>query len=348
MNKLNSYFLVLGITQECNLNCSYCYMGKHGNKRMPDEVIKKAIDQALFKARSVHVQFTGGEPSLYIEGMRKTVDYLKKKDARYILSLQTNAMTLSEEMIEFIKANRIGLGISCDGFFENSAMRGNNDFRVYSRKLLQSLMKLSEHGIKTGITCVVTAVNVKRLNELFDFLSALNSVVSLHLSPVRLTGNAENKIEMLPSQSEYESRLHELSRKAEQYSKWKGAGNFIRLRFLETVKNNPMPFKDCHLINDSGCFVNVYGEIYPCPSLSTYADYLLGDVFIGIDKKRILKVAVLFKDKMKKCYDCHNLNQCSGGCFARELNHRQGEFYKCLEFRVANKVLNKEFTNACC
>ena len=326
-------------------------MGKHENKRMPDEVIKKAIDYGLFKAHSVHVQFTGGEPSLYIEGMCRTIDYLKKKEARYILSLQTNAMSLSDEIIELIKTNHIGLGISCDGFFESSIMRNSENFMSYSNKLLHTLMKLSEYGIKAGVTCVVTASNVKRLNELFDFLSTLNSVASLHLSPVRLVGKAKNKTEMLPGQSEYESQLHELSLKAKQYSRWKNTENSIQLRFLETVKKNAfdsMPFKDCHLINDSGCFVNVYGEIYPCPSLSTYADYLLGDVFIGIDKKRILKVAVLFKDKMKKCYDCHNLNQCSGGCFARELNHRQGEFYKCLEFRVANKVLNKEFTNACC
>lgn len=327
-------------------------MGKRENKRMPDEVIKKGIDYALFKAHFVHVQFTGGEPSLYLNGMRRTVDYLEKKEARYILSLQTNAMSLSDEIIEFIKTNRIGLGISCDGFFEGSAMRDSKkNFKSYSKKLLHTLMKLSEHGIKTGITCVVTASNVKRLNELFDFLSTLNSVASLHLSPVRLVGKAKNKTEMLPDPLEYESQLHKLLFKAEQYFRWKNAENSIRLRFLEAVKKNAVnsvPFKDCHLINDSGCFVNVYGEIYPCPSLSTDTDYLLGNVFIGIDEKRVLKVKELFKDKMKRCYDCHNLDQCSGGCFARELNDRQGEFYKCLEFRVANKVTSEGFVNVCC
>ena len=74
-------YLILMLTNRCNLSCSYCYLGRH--KKRADlvhgtahdivndtgmDMSKTTIDQALTLVdkdqKSLHVQLTGGEPFL--------------------------------------------------------------------------------------------------------------------------------------------------------------------------------------------------------------------------------------------------------------------------------------------
>jgi uncharacterized protein len=344
MNKRQSYFLVLGITEKCNLDCSYCYAGGPGNRSMSTEVIKKSIDFALSQAESVHVQFSGGEPLLYMEGLRAAVDYLKSRQKYFILSLQTNGVALTHDAITFIKENNVALGISCDGFFDESELRFGDNTGSYSKHFLKTLTELSEYGIQAGLTCVVTSKNVDRINKLFDTLCSVDSVASLHLSVLRLKGNAKENQELIPDKETYKNSLNELILKIENYERCFGKSP-VELRLLTNAKRNKCSqnsFGHCHLINDSGCFVNVLGEIYPCPSLSKDGNYLFGDIFNGLTNEQIQSVKNIFKGKLNKCYQCPDHSVCQGACFAREDNKDDGDFFKCIEFGVVKKHFTKE------
>lgn len=71
-NYLNATFCV---TEECNLECSYCYMvGKNSFSRMSSEMGRKIVDFLLNDSYCVGltdnllVDFIGGEPLLDFQG----------------------------------------------------------------------------------------------------------------------------------------------------------------------------------------------------------------------------------------------------------------------------------------
>lgn len=53
--------LVLRITNDCNLNCKYCYAALEEKNYMTKEVAIKSIVQAIEPYESLKVQITGGE-----------------------------------------------------------------------------------------------------------------------------------------------------------------------------------------------------------------------------------------------------------------------------------------------
>jgi uncharacterized protein len=311
---------------------------------MPEEVIKKAVDYALTQARFIQVQFTGGEPCLAIDGLESTVQYLKTKDAGYSLSLQSNGISLTDDAIRFIKQNNVALGISCDGFFGQSAqLRCASDNAFYSRRLLKIFTVLSEYSLQAGITCVVTSSNVHTLEKLIDFLYPLESVSSLHFSVVRLIGNAYGKYDMLPDKTVYREHLLRTLRQAGKYAYWSRGCCRIEIRFFEQMKDNiehPNPFKQCHAIRKSGCYVKPNGDIFPCPSLSSEDKFRLGDVFNGVQQEAYSRIRYILNDPIQKCLVCPDIDMCGGACLAREFYNRQSEFFKCVECSAAKSMLN--------
>ena len=61
------------ITEDCNLNCTYCYLpGKNKKNRMSFEIARKAIDYVLanesaFPEPHLLLDFIGGEPIMEID-----------------------------------------------------------------------------------------------------------------------------------------------------------------------------------------------------------------------------------------------------------------------------------------
>lgn len=77
------YNLSLEIINDCNLNCSYCYLGDKKGMIMDYNIAKASIDMAVHEAKkqydkSLHVYFIGGEPLLIFKHMKELVKYIKK------------------------------------------------------------------------------------------------------------------------------------------------------------------------------------------------------------------------------------------------------------------------------
>lgn len=109
--------LVLQVTQNCNLRCSYCaysgayYNRTHSQKRMSFEMAKKAID-FLFSHSSERDQlvigFYGGEPLLEFDLITQIVEYSESigwgKKLRYVVT--TNATLLTDKVLDFFVVTR--------------------------------------------------------------------------------------------------------------------------------------------------------------------------------------------------------------------------------------------------
>jgi uncharacterized protein len=124
--------LVVNVTNQCNLSCTYCY--EYGEdkivdtengtqpKFMSDATACESVDFALREARdnpTVHVTFFGGETLLNFPVLERTVAYARTRAAEagktVDFSLTTNATLLRPDIIDFLADNDIGVTISIDG-----------------------------------------------------------------------------------------------------------------------------------------------------------------------------------------------------------------------------------------
>ena len=122
--------LILGITERCNLNCSYCcYSGSfrehrtHHNRSMSFEVAQKAINNFLQQDNSNvlgwPISFYGGEPLLEFSLLKKCVEYAEEY-ARSLgkattFAVTTNGTLLNDAMCDYLVEHDFLVLISLDG-----------------------------------------------------------------------------------------------------------------------------------------------------------------------------------------------------------------------------------------
>src|SRR5262249_43520883 len=123
-------WIVLKISQRCNLNCKYCYVYNRGDSswKYRPSVISKDVVLALarrvfehctkYALESFVIELHGGEPLLIGKaGMQSLIDIFRVNcgGVKLRFLLQTNGLLLDEEWLELFNRNEIAFGISLDG-----------------------------------------------------------------------------------------------------------------------------------------------------------------------------------------------------------------------------------------
>ncbi|MCX7971033.1 MAG: 4Fe-4S cluster-binding domain-containing protein, partial [Negativicutes bacterium] len=118
--------MCLLVAHDCNLRCCYCFAGtgKFGGHRrlMSRETAERAV-AFLFAAsagrRHVEIDFFGGEPMINLPVVRAAVAAVRrheeKSGKRCRLTLTTNAFSVEEQDIVWLRDNQVALVLSCDG-----------------------------------------------------------------------------------------------------------------------------------------------------------------------------------------------------------------------------------------
>ncbi len=165
------YNVFIYITEKCNLNCDYCYFKDKRGRTLDFSAIKRFIDFLKTNlATPCNFEISGGEPFLFFPLVKKTVNYIKKKFPKINIGIQTNGLLLNEEIISFLKDNKISLEIGIDGdFFTTSKHRRGID-RDSFEKLIKNIKKCKEKGIDISCTMTVHPQESCRLSENFSFL----------------------------------------------------------------------------------------------------------------------------------------------------------------------------------
>lgn len=96
--------MYLKLTEKCNMNCPFCYV-KHKDKVITMDIIKAVIN----KYKPKNIAFHGGEPSLYPDLIKNTMEYY---NCNY--SITTNLM----EITDIIKNIPVTTSYSVDRFNE--------------------------------------------------------------------------------------------------------------------------------------------------------------------------------------------------------------------------------------
>ena len=117
--------ICLNVTDACNLACRYCFVEQHPHY-MTLDIAKQAVhfvldnlekkNKKFNKNKKAIITFFGGEPTLmWDEIIVPLINYVKENSFPIDFSMTTNGTLLTEERIEFLKANEVGLLLSIDG-----------------------------------------------------------------------------------------------------------------------------------------------------------------------------------------------------------------------------------------
>lgn len=316
-NSTNVEFIV---TYNCNLNCTYCYAIRKKVSMTP-EIAYKAANFAIDLAKSrqskdMMIQFIGGEPLLNQKAIEIIVEQIHKfkqqNKIKMATTLTTNGLLLNEQVIKTIsKLGPIQVQVTVDGpeniHNERRISRGRNPYQM----IMDNLIKFKEIIDELVIRINIDRENIRYCPTLLQDL-ADNNLVNASLSIVPTFSHTENCSHYQPycfTEQEMILELEQLWNKA------------IDVGF--NVSWNPLPsFMSCGSLLSGSIAIDPYGDIYKCAA--TYGDkqYVVGDIFKGLDSSPdSLNLSYMKRDSLvledKNCMQCASLPICMGGCSFR-------------------------------
>ena len=335
MKKIKS--LILRITEQCNLRCSYCYAGHNGYGHMSEETALHAISLCCLEGDSLRIQFTGGEPLLNLDLIEKIYTFGRATNRQLRLAVQTNGTLLTPEICKKLSAMKCAVGVSLDGLLESNQCRIFPDGTASFTATVQGIRNLGEMGVRCNLTTVITSTNAKSLGQLPDLALWLGNVVGVGLDLFRPLGMgaAEN---LCPSEDDLSLGLAELVRKTIEIH---DAGIPFRLRELERFKKQAI-YGGCNgtycyaQTNESLC-IDKNGDCWPCSSLAGDKNYYLGNLRDGLPT---VDRSLFSLSAPESCQNCVSFPHCGGGCPAgRSAGDEERDRLTCL----MHKVLFHEF-----
>lgn len=136
--------VTLFLTEECNLNCNYCYEKNDKRKRggLSLVQIKDILSHHLNapdKFDKVVIEFFGGEPFLEFETLRDTVKWAtsQKWPKRYYFNIATNGTIMTDEIKEFLLKYKhiVQVGYSLDGTQEAHNLARSNSYDLVAKNV---------------------------------------------------------------------------------------------------------------------------------------------------------------------------------------------------------------------
>lgn len=332
--------LILSLTGRCNYACKYCYAAYHPEMSMSADIALKAVDMAGKSGQPFILQFTGGEPLLEFAVIQAVTGYVEAKGYPAILQLQTNASLMTEETADYLKEHKIAVGISLDGRPRvNDSLRLRKDGDSASEATIRGIRLLASRKIAIGLTCVVTSDNVKSLPGIVQMAYYLGNVRQIGFDLLRCQGRGTNLTPAAPE--DVAAAMEQCYALASQLEKKTGIHiRFSQLEKIRKVANRKADaFGQCYAMHGEEAYVTSDGNIYACSSLVGNKDFLLGDVWKGMDPEKTVRVGSFIKRAMQACTVCPHLATCGGGCFTRWQGREGKAEEECAMMQVFAKFL---------
>ena len=325
------------MTDACNMQCKYCYLGLKSNnpkdqvKRIDVDFAKRGLEDFFNESQSRSIRYFGeGEPTLELKRMQQIEEYAKELAGDELYTeLQTNGF-FGREVAKWCIENVDIIWISMDGIPEvHDYYRQTKYGKGTSHILERNIRFIANNGVTVGIRSTIGRKNINTQKENIDYFDSLGvkAIFADHLClPV---GNNAKKLEDLLVEVhpiEYANKFLE----AKEYTENKNIfySNFLCVNFDEPVDIAcramiPVP----HLTPDG--YVS-------CCDMATKPDTVLGDLIYGKYDKASRKI-IYFQDKIEKirsrrkanlpeCQSCEIIDNCAGGCMGEAINET-GDFY---------------------
>jgi len=334
------------VTQNCNLDCAYCFQEHRGGIIDFDTVqmiLEKTISHYQHHYRDsegnypLTVIWHGGEPLLGgIKFFQRIIEIESRfSDVQFENRIQTNGTLMTRELAEFFVDHRFGVGFSIDGPEKIHDL--NRRFRKSSRGTFEATMR----GIEIyqsyadldyiPVIAVITRAHLNRVGAFYDFFKGLDAKVQLNIYDIRcldlnpLAESLSTISRWAPTSSEVGEFLIEL------FNLWfydpvpgldiSDLRDEVEMILQPEInKGDPFYKKRCNLgrtVFDSN------GRVYSCDQYVNDDNTALGHIHSDslqdiLDRKDVLwqeiRRHIRQSASMMSCFACEWGHRCRGGC----------------------------------
>lgn len=325
--------IILKLTTECNLACSYCSEGDKKPAYLPEKFFYKLVDdmaefsEAMGNTRYDFL-FHGGEPTLYgRKRLKSLIRYAKERLQGYEIKflMQTNGVLLDEAWTQFFKQESIGVGVSLDGYPEiHDKYRLTKAKEPTAKRILSNIKNLQKAGLNAGTLMVLNSAEDIDVQKLFDFLQENDLSPKIH--PVIPCGRAFGREDASMVYKKYVNLMKKL----------------FELALKNNMKNRIQPLdelmdailgaasvSECSFNGSCGKnFICLYpdGAVGFCGRARDNKELIYGNVtqnsllelYNSPNAKRLRERQNYLKEH--DCKDCADWEFCRGGCAFEALN----------------------------
>jgi uncharacterized protein len=323
--------LVLNVTNQCNLACTYCYefgadkiatpAGRP--KYMTKETARASVDLLLAESagrKAVHITFFGGETLMNFPLLRDVVEYAngqaatRRKAITY--SLTTNATLLTDPIIAFLSDNEIGVTVSIDGPAEIQ-----NRHRVYrsgkgSYEVIEPRLRalIARHRTRAVTARVTLTEGVSDVVGIYRHLKDDLGFHEVGFAPVTNSGERDYAIGD-GGMDEVLAGFHALADEWLEYALRGELHGFTNVG--ETIGELIQGVNKSHPCGAALGLMGVSpsGDLSPCHRFTDADTHAMGSVTEGIDRAKQKD----FLDRghvgaKYECASCWARPLCAGGC----------------------------------
>lgn len=279
-------YLLLNITNKCNLACRHCYLGSPGNKHIKPHIFGKAVSQ-FEEMGGLKLMISGGEPLIHPE-FWKLMEMLSSCELRVVLL--SNGTLIDKKTAKKLSSFVHEVQVSIDGIASHDLLRGNGSYD----KAMRGISALISTGISVSIATMIHKYNAGEFEEMQKLFSELE-VISWSVDVPGVTGNLLVHQDYIPDIKE-----------AARYLKYGfGAGGH------ESTGDYTC---GSHL-----CAVSPDGMVSKC---GFFENEPVGDVTdLMASWAKLCKNYLWALDKLE-CRDCKLVRDCRGGCRFRAKQYK--------------------------
>ncbi len=319
--------LTITVTSACNLHCDYCFEEHESRLIKPDEIVDIIdITYNNFKKNNgeeigMPLSFFGGEPFIAWKTIQRCVEHAKEKDYKLSIGITTNLTLLTEEQIDFIEENEIGLLVSIDGTRDVHNRLRDNSYDVVAG----NIKRLIDRGLKRFIECRMT-VPPAEFEHLVEGVKNIYSLGVDNIAPVPVTDQVWSKEQVKVLEDQLD-KLYEwsISVYEDDDNRRNLAVKMIDDYFYQCIHDLfDMRGTPCSFGSNKWLSIGPSGEMYPCHQIHTRKDqqelFYMGNILKGeILPQRILGQVLPHSWKKSDnpeytCDTCEAYNICRGSC----------------------------------
>lgn len=324
--------LVLGISENCNLRCTYCTAsGRYVNERthksanMPRHIALKSIEYFLDHADrdDCYISFYGGEPLLQKKLVHECMQYASLINPKVRFNLQTNGYLLDGHFFKILREFDSNISISLDGPKEihdkgRLTASGKGTFDKIMANI-QCMADMDYEYLKKKMTIKFTLDSLKCIEDIIEFYNnhPILKNINVNVGRINFLGLKEHlKAEKF---EEFSSSHIELAH--QRYKDGMISGNLDGIKFeyaffsrgiepltqAARVASKMVPNGPCTL-GGLKLFVNVNGQFRPCEKTDRLP--IIGDIENGFYWDVIEKMENDYLSNCDPCRECWAISLC--------------------------------------
>jgi len=318
------------LSNNCNLNCKYCFVNTLDKQEMNKDIIVNILDFIKTNISANHINFDlfGGEPLLYLDLVLFCSFEIKKRFKNYSISITSNGIFLDQNILSKLYDNNIHLAISIDGPEEMSVMRFN---KIDYERVMFAIDLCKQNKTKYVISCTLGKHNIYDPKKLVDFLKNTSAdKISFNF----IIGDVNNPAYVKPKY--FAKQLVKIYNLLLDYNLKETSMINFKYSLINKIESY------CSACGNRFVF-NYNGNIFSCQAALHLDEFKIGNIYDGLNSN-YFKFKNRTISSFRSCSKCDCKHLCRGGCLYNTFiinKNLQPCKENCLFFKTLYTELNK-------